>query len=197
MGLVVFTDYACPFCYLAEAVLERVRAEVDVAVEYRAFELYPSPLPLADPDDEAMARLWAGFVEPLAKALRVPVRRPARAVRTRKAHEAAYFAREHGRMPELHRSIFRAHFVDGRDIGRVDVLVGLGEDTGLDRTGLKVALDVDRFAGRVADDDAAARRHGVTGVPAFLVGGEVVEGLQPPGALLALLRGTDPGSVQD
>jgi predicted DsbA family dithiol-disulfide isomerase len=150
--LVAFSDYVCPFSYLAEPALARLPAEEGVEVEYRAFELRPAPAPLPDAGGEALAAQWRTTIEPLARALGVEARLPPVQPRSRKAHEAAKFARDRALFAEMHRALFHAFFVEGRDIGRIDVLVELGETVGLDRTELKVALDVDHLAERVSGD---------------------------------------------
>lgn len=176
--VVVFGDYTCPFSYLAEASLARLRAE-GVETEYRAFELRPAPVPRLDPASEGLRRWWEEEVFPAARALGVEIRYPPGQPRTRKAHEAAAFAREQGRFLEMHEALFRAFFVEGRDIGRIDVLVEVGRDAGFDPAGLKVALDIDRYTERVLADEEEARALGITGTPTFLVGTERVVGLHP------------------
>jgi predicted DsbA family dithiol-disulfide isomerase len=165
--LVVHTDYITPACYLAESVLDSLR-QSGVAVERRPLELFPEPLPLPDfaaPDETAA---WTDIIEPLAARHGMTLKRPKRAVRTRKAHEAVQFAATKQAGDALHRAIFRAYFADGLDIGRVDVLVRLGEAAGLDRSELKVALDLDTFAEAVVEHSAAAISAGVAAAPAFV-----------------------------
>ena len=92
-------------------------------------------------------------------------------------------------------AVFAAYFADGRDVGRIDVLVELGEALGLDRTELKVVLDVDTFAGRVAAEQDAALRAGVQGVPTVVVGtgdeARWLVGARPFAELRAAILGGD------
>jgi predicted DsbA family dithiol-disulfide isomerase len=165
--LIVYTDYIAPACHLAEPALDVLRSE-GIEVGYRPFELFPAPLPLPDYGSAVEAAAWRGSVEPVATRLGVPIAMPRRAVRTRKAHEAVLFAATHGLADRLHRAILHAYFVDGLDIARVDVLVRLGTGIGLDRTELKVTLDLDTHAGAVEASRAAALMAGVTGAPGFV-----------------------------
>lgn len=185
--IIVFSDYVCPFCCLAEATLSRLRREDRVEVAYRAFELRPAPLPLLDPGDEGLRRAWERVVEPLARELGVVMRLPRVQPRTRKAHEAVAFARDHGRFPAMHEALFRAFFAEGEDIGRIDVLVRLGGSVGLEPTALKVALDIDQYTERVLAEEIEAQERGVAGVPSFLIGEELRVGLQSYEALRALV----------
>jgi predicted DsbA family dithiol-disulfide isomerase len=164
--LVVFADYACPFCYLAEVALAQLAAD-GCPIERRALELRPSPAPLPDLRAQRYRAGWEAAVQPLADRLGLEMRFPPRPVRTRKAHEAAAFARSRDRLEALHVAIYRGYFVEGRDIGRIDVLVAIGAEVGLDPVELKVELDVDRWTAQVEQDEAEAARLGITAVPAF------------------------------
>lgn len=164
--VVVFSDFACPFSYVTEEALRRVAEEVELEVDYRAFELFPAPDPLP-PDAEAE---WAEALRPLAEEVGVELRRPGYRSRTGKAHEAARLAREKGVEARFRAAVFAAYFQQGLDVGRIDVLVGVGAGVGLDRTELKVVLDIDRFTGAVLADREAALRGGVHQLPTLVVG---------------------------
>jgi predicted DsbA family dithiol-disulfide isomerase len=163
--VVVFSDFACPFSYVTEAALRRIEAAGEVTPTHLAWELYPSPAPLPSAD----AGEWMDALRPLADELGLPLRIPM-PVRTRKAHEAAAFAASKGLGPAMRQALFAAHFGEGRDIGRIDVLVEIGAGLGLDATELKVVLDVDAFSARVAAEQDAACRAGVQGVPTIVIG---------------------------
>lgn len=163
--VVVFSDFACPFSYVTEAALRRMQAAGEVEATHLAWELYPAPAPLPPAD----AGEWMDALHPLADELGIALRVPA-PVRTRKAHEAAAFAASKGMGTAMREALFSAHFAEGRDIGRIDVLVQIGAALGLDASELKVVLDVDAFAARVAAEQDAALRAGVQGVPTLVVG---------------------------
>lgn len=178
--VVAYTDFTCPYSYMAEwAVLDPLQQELGVAVEWRAYELWPPPLPMPPPGSRTELQRWYELVLPLAGELGIEIRPPATSPRTRKAHEASSFAALHGKQGPFRRAVFRAHFIEGRDIGRVDVLVELGALVGLDPTALKVALDIDQLTEQVLREEASARDRGITGVPALIVGEETFIGLHP------------------
>lgn len=162
----LFSDFTCPYSYVTGAALRRVAAEGGVRVRHRAFELYPVPAPL--PLD-AKAE-WDAALAALAAEAGVELRRPPYQSRTRKAHEAARFAAERGLGDEMRAALFAAYFAEGRDVGRIDVLVEVGEGIGLDRTELKVVLDIDRYTGEVLADEALAERSGIRSVPTLVIG---------------------------
>lgn len=161
-----FSDFTCPFSYVTEAALRRAASGTGAAVRHRAFELYPAPAPL--PLDAGME--WAEALAPLAAEAGVVLSRPGYQSRTRKAHEAARFAEERGVGPEMRAAVYAAYFAEGRDVGRIDVLVEIGTALGLDRTELKVVLDIDQYTGAVLADEALAERSGIRSVPVVVAG---------------------------
>ena len=169
--ITVFSDYVCPFCYLEEPDLARVRERFGdmVGVDWRAYELRPDPIPTLDPDGEYLHRVWNASVYPMARSLGMTLRLPPVQPRSRKALEAAEFARERGRYGAMHNALFRAFFEEGRDIGDVEVLLDIGGSVGLDREGLRVALDEGRYTEKVVADERLATRLGVDSVPTMFV----------------------------
>ncbi|HYH82626.1 MAG TPA: DsbA family protein [Longimicrobium sp.] len=186
--VVVFSDFTCPFCHVTEAALRRLEDEGVAAPRFAAFELYPAPAPL--PASVSAEDLEAA--RPLADELGAPLATPALVPRTAKAHEAAKLGASKDVERPMREALFTAYFGEGRDIGRVDVLVELAAAAGLDATETHVVLDVDRFADAVTADRALARRLGVAAVPALIVGGgsdaELLLGAQPIDALREVLR---------
>jgi predicted DsbA family dithiol-disulfide isomerase len=107
--ITVFSDYVCPFCYLEEPDLARVRERFGdmVGVDWRAYELRPDPIPTLDPDGEYQHRVWNASVYPMARSLGMTLRLPPVQPRSRKALEAAEFARERSRQGAMHNALFR------------------------------------------------------------------------------------------
>ncbi|SOD01788.1 Predicted dithiol-disulfide isomerase, DsbA family [bacterium JGI 053] len=185
--VVVFSDFTCPFSHVTEAALRRLEDEGLAAPRYAAFELFPAPAPPGTPSaDDVRAAL------PLAEELGIALRVPPLSPRTRKAHEAARLAEQKGVGGAMRAAIYAAYFGEGRDVGRIDVLVELGAARGLDATELKVVLDVDTFSAAVDADRALAARLGIAAVPALVVGGgadaELVSGAQPYAVLREMLE---------
>ncbi|HEX6040929.1 DsbA family oxidoreductase [Longimicrobium sp.] len=186
----VFSDFACPFSYVTEAMLRRMEAAGEIESTYLAYELFPAPAPLRGGGGE-----WMEALTPLADELGLEIGVPPAPVRTAKAHEAAAFAQSRGTGPAMRDAIYRAYFVDGRDISRIDVLVALGTALGMDAGEMKVVLDVDTWAPRIAAEQDAARRAGVDGTPTVVVGtGDAAQwlvGARPYAELRAALLGNE------
>lgn len=160
---VVVSDFSSPFCWLAEAAMRRLRGEGLVTVGYHALELHPADAPLPEPPEVDAALTLAG-------ELGLEMRRPSRAVRTRKAHELARLARGHGREHEVREALFAAYLRDDQDIGRIDVLVRIATEAGLDLTEVKVVLDVDTHAAVIQRESEMARQAGLDSAPIVVLG---------------------------
>lgn len=171
LRIAVWSDYVCPFCYLALPELERLREAYNgrIALDWHAYELRPEPAPTLDPDGDYLHRVWNQSVYPMAQERGMTLRLPPVQPRSRKAFEAAEYARSVGQFDAMHRALFRAFFEEGRDIGEVAVLRDIGRDVGLDEAALADALQSGRFTATVIEDQTLARRIGLRGVPASLM----------------------------
>jgi predicted DsbA family dithiol-disulfide isomerase len=98
---------------------------------------------------------------------------------SRRAHEAALWADEHGDGEAFRRAVYRAYFADGLNIASSDVLAGLADADSLDSSDLRAALTEARYRDRVNEQFEFARAAGVTGVPAYIAGRYMMVGAQP------------------
>ncbi|MBW3534447.1 MAG: DsbA family protein [Gemmatimonadetes bacterium] len=184
----LFFDYVDPASLLVERRLAEVESALGVVVRRRPFELRPPPAPLLDPEDPAWLKYWTDMAEAARGDGLELAAAPSLVPWTRKAHELAHHARGHDLFEPVHRSLFHAFLVEGRDIGRVDVLAEMGRTHGLDWTDTRATLDVDKHAGAVEEGRAAAERLGIRGVPTLLAGARSLEGLHPPDSIAAFLE---------
>jgi len=158
----IWSDYVCPFCYLEEPVINRIREELQVTIDWRAFELRPEPAPLLDPDGEYLHAIWNRAVYPLARMRGMRLRLPPAQSRSRRAFEVAEFARAHQRFPEVHDALFRAYFQEGLDLSSLTVLLQVGGSIGLDTALLRSALETECYAAKVLEDEKRALDIGIT-----------------------------------
>ena len=160
----------------------------EAEIRWRPFELRPPPTPLIGIDDSEIAPLWAA-ARPLASAAGVQLAPPILVPWTRKAHELVTHAvaSDPSVANRVRIAIAQAYALEGRDIGRVDVLVEIAIEHGLDRTETKAVLDVDRYEADVAAAIHRAEEAEITITPTLVTGAQRIQGFHNRTALGTLL----------
>jgi predicted DsbA family dithiol-disulfide isomerase len=88
----------------------------------------------------------------------------------------------------IHEGIYKAYFVQNKNIGDIDVLIEIVKQSGLNDKEAQNVLNNRTFKEAVDKDWTKARNIGVTGVPTYLAGGAGVVGAQPYEALVKLVE---------
>ncbi|BCU81194.1 2-hydroxychromene-2-carboxylate isomerase [Polycladomyces abyssicola] len=176
----VYSDYVCPFCFLAEGPLEAAAKEKDVEIEWMPFELRPYPTPTLKPEGEYLQTVWARSVYPIAERMGVKITLPKVSPQpyTHLAFEGYQYAKEHKKANEYNHRIFTAFFQEEQDIGDIDVLTKLAGEIGLNKEEFKKALETRKYkeAHQKALEHAYHEAH-ITAVPTFIIGERVLQGL--------------------
>lgn len=188
----VFSDFVCPFCYLAEQPLADAVEGRDARIVWQPFELRPAPTPTLRPDGEYLQSTWERVVYPMAERMGVPIVLPAVSPQpySRLAFEGFAYADEQGLGQRYTERTFRAFFVEQRDIGRPDELQAIAEDLGLDADDFRSALDAGRYAHVHQQALRRAEQLQITVVPTFVVEDRWLEGMPSAESLHHLLDGT-------
>lgn len=182
--LEVFSDYVCPWCYLATAAIERLRREEAVELTWAAYPLHPetpaeglllSELFQGRDMSEVHNRLATLMAD--AGLEWNPARE--RTYNSRLAQELAKWAETQPGGEAIHQALFRAYFVHDRNLADVDVLLEIVESVGLDREAAQAALAERQYREAVDADWQRARGYGLGGVPSFVADGYVMTGCQP------------------
>ncbi len=194
MSIVVqaFSDYVCPYCYLGEAILQRAAAATGAEVVHRAYQLSESgaPPPNAQrlPDAQRLKATWENTIYPMAAKLGVEIRQPSHSPSTRQAHEAAAWARRQGCFESFHAKLFRAHFVEDKDLSELSVLKEIAWQSGLNPAELEKVLAEDRTAEDVDEDLLIAQTYSVNFVPTFVLSGHLLRGVQEEAMLVKVIE---------
>ncbi|MCK1822353.1 DsbA family oxidoreductase [Streptomyces sp. XM83C] len=199
MRVEIWSDIACPWCYVGKARFEKALAAFphrdDVEVVHRSFELDPGRAKGdAAPVVPMLARKY-GMSEAQAQAAEDNVGAQAAAeglpYRTRgrdhgntfDMHRLLHFAKEQGAQDRLVQILYRANFAEERSVFTEgdERLVELAVEAGLDADAArKVLADPDAYAADVRADEEEAARLGATGVPFFVLDRKYgVSGAQP------------------
>ena len=175
--------------------IEKLRAEHGVTIEWVHFPLHPET-----PVDggRSLADLFAGRnVDRAAMHAQMKARMDAEGLpygersqtyNSRLAQELGKWADTQPGGEALHDVLFRAYFVDARDISRPDVLLELVAQVGLSVDDAREVLEQRTFKDAVDQDWQLSRQLGITGVPTFVAGRYGVVGAQPYEVLEQLVK---------
>jgi len=117
----------------------------------------------------------------------LPYNKRSHTYNSRLAQELGAWAETQDGGGAIHEALFKAYFVDGQNIGDVDVLVGVAEKVGLSGKDALEVLQSRSFKDQVDADWAKSRQFGVTGVPTYVAEGQGIVGAQPYEALSQLM----------
>lgn len=196
----IFSDPICPWCFIGKRRFERALAarglDGRVTVRWRAFQLNPgmpsdgmqrdSYLALKFGGAERASQIYA-MIGAAGDEEGIPFAfdRIARTPNTVNAHRLIRFAARHDRDSEVVEALFRAYFVDGRDIGDGATLVRIATECGLDTEAAKAFLAAADERPEVLAEQDFATSLNISGVPCFILEGRyAVVGAQQPDAFM-------------
>lgn len=210
----VWSDIACPWCFVGKAHLESAVAqlapEVELRIRFRAFELDPTP---REPSTKSYAeRLANKYQRSLAEAnemLATMTRAIAQAgghadfnrviaANTFNAHRLIQWAgatddegSTDGAQHRITDALMRGYLGSGLNLANDDDMLETVAAQGLDVTAAAGVLSTERYADVVRADEQEAAVHGIRGVPFFAIGADAAIGLsgaQPAEALVEVVR---------
>jgi predicted DsbA family dithiol-disulfide isomerase len=178
--------------------IERLRVEHGIKIEWVHFPLHPD----TPAEGRSLADLFAGrSVDVITMQAQMKERMTAEGLpygnrtmtyNSRLAQELGKWADTQPGGEAIHDALFRAYFVEARDISRPDVLLDIVARVGLPVEAARQVFEQRTFKAAVDADWALARRYGITGVPTFVAGRYGVVGAQPYEALEQLVRKAAP-----
>jgi predicted DsbA family dithiol-disulfide isomerase len=196
----VWSDIACPWCYIGKRKFETGAEGFDVEVEYHSFELSPdTPVDFDGSAADFLAKHKGMPIEQVRPMLAQVTAVAAEVgldydydalqhTNTVKAHQLLHFAKAQGKQIEMKERLLRAYFVEGRHVGRDEELADLAAEIGLDRDDVLRSLNSNEFLDAVLADQDQAISYGIQGVPFFVVDGKYgVSGAQSPETFTSVL----------
>jgi predicted DsbA family dithiol-disulfide isomerase len=193
----VVSDVVCPWCYLGEKRLEAALAEESgpVVVRWRPYQLDPT-IPQGGVDrGEYMAKKFgkSGRLQSIRDNLSrlgaevgVPFAfdKIERSPNTLDAHRLIRWSASAGVQERVVDRLFKAYFVEGRDIGDRAVLIEIAAECGLDTKLVEGLLAEGADAELVRQEIGQAQAMGVSGVPFFIFASRIgVPGAREPSVL--------------
>lgn len=194
----VWTDYACPYCYIAEARIDNLVKEMEiedqVEFDYHSFELYPdAPKDVQETTVVRFAKKY-GLTEEGAADRIEKIAEMGRAegldfnysstlnTNSMDAHRFTQYVNSLGD-PKLTKKVsdflFDAYFGKNLKLADHDVLMDVAKEAGLDLTKVKEVLESNVFYDEVRADENFIMKQGVNAVPFFIIDNKGIMGAQP------------------
>jgi predicted DsbA family dithiol-disulfide isomerase len=205
MHVEIWSDIACPWCYVGkrrfEAALAGYEHRDEVTVTWRSFELDPHAPPAREGDYAAHLARKYGMSRDDALAMHARMTETAageglefhfeiaRGANTFDAHRIVHLASARGAQDAMTERIMRAYLTEGELISDHATLERLAGEVGLPVDDVRDVLSSDRYAAEVREDERAAARLGISAVPFFVVDRTIgASGAHPAEQLRDLLR---------
>ena len=200
----IVSDTVCPWCFVGKRRLEQALAQMadapEVTIAWRPFQLNPD-MPREGADrkthlrakfggDERFKQMYDAITE-AGKSVEIPFAfdKVERTPNTIDSHRLIDRAGRNGRQDAVVEALFHAYFLEGRDIGDIDVLVDVATGAGLNGDEIRAYLESDEDIERMKAEDSKAREMGIQGVPCFVINQKyAISGAQEPAAFLQIFE---------
>ena len=179
----ILSDPICPWCLIGKTNLDKAILkfpDTKFQIEWHPFQLNPE-MPLEGMDRREYLKTKFGSKEnayrvysrisktAIESGLELELQRIERTPNTLNAHRLIHWSGLEGFQTEAVAALFKAYFIDGRDIGNVTTLIFIAKDIGLDQSLITRLLESDADREIIVKRDRNSREKGVTGVPTFIV----------------------------
>ncbi|UOE92042.1 DsbA family oxidoreductase [Alkalihalobacillus sp. LMS39] len=181
----IWSDFACPFCYIGKRRFEQAVALLEdtdaVEVIHRSFELDPNAPIDIDLDVYDMLSNKYGMSREEAKKTNDSLAQQAKAegldfhfdtmklTNTFNAHRLVQLAKQQNKMNEMVERLFKAYFTESLHIGKQETLLALATEVGVNRQDVESMIKSDQFENIVRGDEQEAGQFGIRGVPYFVI----------------------------
>lgn len=192
LKVTVFSDYICPFCYVGDARLDKLKENFDLDVDWSFFEIHPDnpaegkPVSELGYPPEQWRRMMANL-EAMASADGLQLAPRSFTTNSHRALLLAEAAKDlDGDVFErLHKRLFTAYFAEQKNIGDDSVLREIAREVGMSDEAVDRALTDAAYERRLEQQQTRASMLGIQGVPGFLFGKYFVSGAVPVETLIA------------
>lgn len=189
----VYSDYVCPFCFLAKFPFEEAIKGKDVNVEWVPYELRPEPAEQLDPiNDPSKLILWERYIYPTIEKLNINMKLPNVSPHpyTGLAFQGYHYAKEHGKDKEYNDRVFKALFQEDKNIGEIHILKELAKEIGLNENDFEKSL----LSSKYKEVQNKALNHAyneanISAVPTFIIGDIVMNGFNNKEDFEAVIKG--------
>ena len=199
----VVSDVVCPWCYIGKRRLEnaltRLPDTYEVDVNFLPFELNPD-LPKTGTDHKQYLASKFGSMErydqltehvgnvAAGEGLKFDYSKQSVMPNTLDSHRLIQFAKKYNKQAELKEALMKAYFEDGVDLSKLENLVDIATQNGLDKNEVQSFLASGAGADEIKQMELLSQQRGVSGVPFYIINGKYgVSGAQPSDAFVEIL----------
>ena len=185
LALEVFTDYVCPWCYLGDARVKKIKNNFDIKIKLVHFPLHPE----TPQEGRTLLELFQSNLDDIKeKNIRMkglmdqeelPYIDRTHTYNSRLAQEVGAWAETMQKNTPIHDNFFEAYFVKGLNIGLEEVILDVVSNSGLDINEARSVIKDRTFKKNIDEDWKKSNEYGVTGVPTFVYSGQSLVGAQP------------------
>lgn len=178
----VWSDYACPYCYIGKTQLHTALKELSISdynIRHRVFILEPGKVNHPDRtfidglnlsiEDRERTQQTFQKISKMARSVGLNYNMDImKDVGTIDAHRLTLWASEFDLSEELSSKVFEAYLCEGMDISSTDVLIDLAKEVGLSPQEAEDVLKSAKYMDAVFDDFDAADEKEIEMVPHFI-----------------------------
>lgn len=196
MKIEIWSDIACPFCYIGkrkmEKAIEKFPHKDKIEIEWKSFLLNPDQVTQPTKSSQEYLAEVKGWTLEQTKEIIANVSNMASqegleyhldktvVANTKKAHRLLHLAKTKGKGDEMKETLLKSYFTDALNIDDDTVLLRLGKEIGIKEEVIQEVLSSDKFENEVDQDIYESRQLGVKGVPFFVLDRKFgVSGAQP------------------
>ncbi len=173
----IFSDYACPFCYIGLAIAMKLKEEVeDLKIEFVPFLLSPD-LPLEGGDlrdslDEKVIENGYKRIERLGREYGLVYKNKNKKFNTNRLHRAGLYAQSQGKGLEFSLLAYKYIFEYGKNVGDPLIINEIALVLELDTLEMNTEIDKGSFEAEMAEADRLKDVYEINSVPTFIINGE-------------------------
>jgi predicted DsbA family dithiol-disulfide isomerase len=202
MQIDIISDPVCPWCYIAKRRLDKVlemRPAIKTVINWRPFQLNPSVstegvdfmeyyITKFGGEQQAQSEInrirAAGFEDGIQFEYELIKKSP----NTLYAHCLMRLAKRNDVANQTVEALFKAYFLEGRDIGNLEVLKDIAVEMGMDGEEVYEDLDEGISSAFVQNELHAARQMGIDIVPCVIINQKyLITGVKKPFDLLQII----------
>jgi predicted DsbA family dithiol-disulfide isomerase len=168
--------------------LEVLEREFALEIDWKGIEIHPEIPPQGIKRSNTLKRKYlVQNLEQLCDEDSLELKLPGILANSRLSLEASEFAKTKNKFRDFHLGIYKAYFQKGENIGEHEVILKVGQESGLQLDELRECLIKRTMLEKIEDNRKEAEGHQVFGVPTFIFDKFSVHGVQSLESLRSIL----------